>query len=81
MISKKLIEKLKDTLGRGDQARIAKLAGLSKVTVHRFMKGINSDVSDESAAKIIKTAAIVVRDRKKLRAKNVKLMESVTKTN
>lgn len=74
------IKKLNAHLRAGDQAKIAKLMGISQPTVNRFLNGNEDCVSEETASKIIEKAAIVIKDRKKRNAKIEKLIESATKT-
>ena len=81
MINKESIKKLNDHLRKGDQSKIAMLAGVSKPTVNRFLNGNDDCVSEETASRIIEKAAIVIKARKKLQEKNEKMIESATKSN
>lgn len=81
MTNSDLIKKINDNLISGDQVKLAKLTGLTAPTINRFLKGQENSVSDETASKIIKKAALLIARRRKLQAKNVELIETATKNN
>lgn len=71
------IKKLNNSLKHGDQAQIAKLAGISSAHVNRFLNGNEDCVSEETITKILTAAATVIKNRGKLKKKNDKLFKSL----
>lgn len=79
MAANKLIQKLNQALKKGDQVTIAKKAGVSKMTVNRFLNGEDYCVSAETSSKIIDAAGEVIKDRKKLVSENLKKLNKINK--
>ena len=77
MITKKKLFKLNESLRKGDQKEIARLSGISTVTINRFLNGSEFFVSDETAAKIIEHAANIIKQRNKLKAASEKIINSI----
>ena len=64
MINRETIEKLKQNIGYGDQGRIARLAGVSKVTVNRFFNGKEDFVTDSIRSKIVEATNDLINNVK-----------------
>ena len=79
MAANKLIQKLNQALKKGDQKEIAEKAGLSKMTINRFLNGEDWCVSAETASKIIDAAGEIIKDRKKLVSDNLKKLNRINK--
>ena len=80
MAANKLIQKLKQSLKKGDQKEIATMAGVTQMTVNRFLNGQEYAVSDQTAVKILDAAAEVIREnKKKASQKNTKLTRLTSK--
>lgn len=77
MISKKEIQKINDSLRKGDKKEIEKLSGLSSMTLNKFFCGNEDLVSDESALKIVEAAAIVIKQRNSLKKATNKIAKSI----
>lgn len=77
MIDKEKILKLNKSLKRGDQKTIAKLSGISTVTINRFLNGNEDVVSDKSAALIVEHAVKIIKERSKLTKASDKLIDSL----
>ncbi len=77
MINKDLIKKLNAALKRGDQRKIARLAGISKPTVNRFLNGNADCVSEETADLIIDKVGILIKERSKRNAANERKIEKI----
>ena len=77
MISKKEIQKINDSLRKGDKKEIEKLCGLSAMTLNKFFCGNEDLVSDESALKIVEAAAIVIKQRNAVKKATNKIINSI----
>lgn len=77
MISKEKVLKLRQSLKKGDQKAIAKLSGLSALTVNRFLNGSDFIISDEAASLIISNAANIIKKRNELKKASEKLIDSI----
>jgi ABC-type phosphate/phosphonate transport system ATPase subunit len=77
MLQRESIKKINVALRHGDQARIADMSGISKVTVNRFFNGNEDCISDEKAAIIIEKAAIIIKERSKTRSKSEKKLAAI----
>ena len=71
------IKKLNSSLKRGDQVKIAADCGVSKITINRFFNGNEDCVSDETAAKIIRSTTKIIKERNKLKEKSEQLINSI----
>lgn len=65
-MTKETIEKLKEKLGHGDQGRIARFSGVSKVTVNRFYNGKDGEITEEIRLKIIRATNDLIDARQKV---------------
>jgi len=77
MISRKNIEKIGQSLKRGDQKAIAEDSGLSVVTVNRFFNGNDDLVSDEASVLIVQSASKIIKKRSKIKMATEKLINSI----
>lgn len=77
MISKKEIQKITDSLKKGDKKKIEELSGLSQMTINKFFCGNEDLVSDESALKIVEAAASVIKERNKVKKATNKIIQSL----
>ena len=64
-MTRETIEKLKEKLTYGDQGKIARFSGVSKVTVNRFFNGEFSGISEEIKSKIVSATIDMIERRQK----------------
>lgn len=64
-MTKETIEKLKEKLGHGDQGKIARFSGVSKMTVNRFYNGKDAEITDEIKSKIVRATLELIESRQK----------------
>ena len=77
MIDREKIQKLNASLRKGDQKEIARLSGISALTVNRFLNGNEDCVSDETASLIVSNAAKIIKKRSDLKKASEKLIDSL----
>lgn len=65
-MTKEAIEKLKEKLSFGDQEKIARNSGVSKVTVNRFYNGEYSSIRNDVAEKIVRATLDLMEDRQRV---------------
>lgn len=65
-MTKEIIEGLKAKLGYGDQGKIARSAGVSKVTVNRFYNGKDGEIVDTIKEKILSATIEILDNRAKV---------------
>jgi hypothetical protein len=73
-MTKKDIEKVNRRLQHGDKKVIAEMSQLHPVTISRFFRGLNGDISEETALKIIRNAEKIIRERERLSKKSQKII-------
>lgn len=71
-MTKETIEKLKEKLGYGDQGKIARLSGVSKITVNRFYNGKEDEITEEIRSKIVQATNNLIEGRQKAQKELVK---------
>jgi len=71
------IEKLNSQLKKGDKKEISRLAGLSAVTLNKFFKGKEDRIAEQNVTKILEAAAIVIKNREKLKKKNEAINQAI----
>ena len=64
-MTKETIEKLKEKLGHGDQGKIARFSGVSKMTVNRFYNGKDAEITDEIKSKIVRATLELIKGRQR----------------
>ena len=64
-MTKETIEKLKEKLGHGDQGKIARFSGVSKMTVNRFYNGKDAEITDEIKSKIVRATLELIEGRQR----------------
>lgn len=64
-MTKETIEKLKEKLGYGDQGKIARFSGVSKVTVNRFFNGEFAGIAEDLRLKITQATLELIENRQK----------------
>jgi DNA-binding LacI/PurR family transcriptional regulator len=71
-MTREIIEQLKGLLIYGDQGKIARFSGVSKVTINRFYNGKEEEVSEEIQAKIVRATHDLIEARQKTQKAIVK---------
>lgn len=79
MTDKSLIKKLAAQLQYGEQAKIARLTGISKPQVYRFFAGMDGVISEEKIDQIIEKTELIFKERAKSEARKTKRIEKLIK--
>ena len=78
-MTKETIDRLKERLLYGDQGKIARFSGVSKVTVNRFYNGKEQEITEEIQEKIIKATHDLIESRQKTQKAIVKKTNQILK--
>lgn len=65
MTNKETIDRTNKELGYGDKSKIARLAGIHKLSVNRFFNGKEAELKEETQSKIMDAALQLIMERLK----------------